>query len=63
MEFGLIVNEFSAMTARKYSSPNKRVIRHHLMEDSVGWVAVMIGYILMHLSDVPWLPPFVWETS
>jgi cobalt-zinc-cadmium efflux system protein len=56
---GVIVNGVAVLRVRKGTSLNERVISIHLMEDVLGWVAVLIGAILMHFYDVPWLDPLM----
>lgn len=54
---GIGVNGFAALRLRKGTSMNEEVIALHLMEDVLGWVAVLIASIVMHYYDMPWLDP------
>ena len=56
---GVLVNGIAALRLRKGSSLNERVVMLHLMEDVLGWVAVLIGAICMLIWDVPILDPIL----
>lgn len=43
----------------KDSSVNQRTVMLHLMEDALGWVAVLIGSIIMMFADVPIIDPIL----
>ena len=47
--FGVVVNGAAVLRLRKGSSINERVISLHLLEDVLGWVAVLIGLSLIHI--------------
>ena len=49
---GVIVNGLAALNASKGKSANERVISLHLLEDVFGWVALLIGALLMHFFDI-----------
>ncbi len=54
---GIAVNGTAALRLKKGSSINERVISLHLMEDVLGWVAVLIAAVVMLFVDVPVLDP------
>ncbi len=55
---GVIVNGAAVFRLRKGGdSLNERVITWHLLEDVLGWVAVLIGSVLMYYFDLPWIDP------
>jgi cobalt-zinc-cadmium efflux system protein len=55
---GVLVNGAAVFRLKKGGdSLNERVITMHLLEDVLGWVAVLIGSIVMYFYDVPWLDP------
>lgn len=57
---GIAVNGYAAYTLQKGSSSvNARVVRLHLMEDVLGWVAVLVGAVVMWFVDVPRLDPIL----
>ena len=49
---GVIVNGLAALNASKGKSANERVISLHLLEDVFGWVALLIGALLMNFFDI-----------
>lgn len=54
---GVIVNGAAVLKTRKGKTANEKVVSLHLLEDVLGWVAVLIGSIVMSLTDVPILDP------
>jgi len=54
---GIAVNGFAALRLRKGDNLNERVVSLHMLEDVLGWVAVLIGSLVMMVADVPWLDP------
>jgi cobalt-zinc-cadmium efflux system protein len=57
--FGITVNAFAMMRLKRGSSLNERVVSLHFLEDVLGWVAVLIGSIVMMLADLPILDPIL----
>ena len=55
--FGVLVNGAAVLRLRKGSSMNERVISLHLLEDVLGWVAVLIGSLVMMFYEAPWIDP------
>ncbi|MBD0402873.1 cation diffusion facilitator family transporter [Flammeovirga sp. EKP202] len=41
------------------NSANQRVMMLHLMEDTLGWVAVLIGALVMNFYDIPIIDPLL----
>ncbi|WP_420580697.1 cation diffusion facilitator family transporter [Reichenbachiella sp.] len=56
---GVIVNGAAVLKTRKGKTANERVVSLHLLEDVLGWVAVLIGSIVMSLTDFPILDPIL----
>jgi cobalt-zinc-cadmium efflux system protein len=54
---GIAVNGYAAFKVSKGSSQNEKVISWHLVEDVLGWVAVLIAGIVLYFKNVPWLDP------
>lgn len=54
---GVAVNGFAAWKLSHGSSMNERVVSWHLLEDVLGWVAVLIVSIILQFRDIPWLDP------
>ncbi|MDN5200863.1 cation diffusion facilitator family transporter [Fulvivirgaceae bacterium BMA10] len=57
--FGILVNGAAVLKLRKGDSINERVVSLHLLEDVLGWVAVLIASIVMIFTDVPVLDPIL----
>lgn len=58
---GIVCNGFAAFRLMKDSkqSLNHRGIMLHLLEDVLGWVAVLIGAIVMHYTHWYWIDPLL----
>lgn len=56
---GVIVNGAAVLKTRKGKTANEKVVSLHLLEDVLGWVAVLIGSIVMNFFDVPILDPLL----
>ncbi|MCX2741063.1 cation diffusion facilitator family transporter [Pontibacter anaerobius] len=56
---GILVNGAAVLRLKKGESLNERVVRLHLMEDVLGWVAVLIGGIILYFFDLPWIDPLL----
>ncbi len=56
---GIIVNGYGAWKVSKGKSLNEKVIIWHLLEDVLGWVAVLIVAIIMHFYSTPYLDPIL----
>lgn len=50
---GVIVNGAAFIRLRRSKSLNERVVSLHMMEDVLGWVAVLIGSVIMIFVEVP----------
>ncbi len=57
--FGIAVNGYAMLRLRKGGSINEKVVALHFVEDVLGWVAVLIGSIVMLFADVPILDPIL----
>ena len=49
---GVIVNGLAALNASKGKTTNERVISLHLLEDVFGWLALLIGAIVMNFFEI-----------
>lgn len=49
--FGILVNGYAAYRTRKGSSQNERLVSLHLLEDVLGWTAVLIGGIIIYFTS------------
>ena len=50
--FGVIINFFAAYYTKDDDSLNERSVNLHMLEDVLGWVVVLIGSILMKLTNI-----------
>ncbi|MFT7035847.1 MAG: cobalt-zinc-cadmium efflux system protein [Cyclobacteriaceae bacterium] len=56
---GILVNGAAVFKMRKGDSLNEKVVSLHLLEDVLGWVAVLIGSIIMMYADAPFIDPLL----
>jgi cobalt-zinc-cadmium efflux system protein len=50
---GIIVNGAAVLKLKKGTSINERVVSLHMLEDVLGWVAVLIASVVMQFWNVP----------
>jgi cobalt-zinc-cadmium efflux system protein len=56
---GVLVNGAAVFRLKKGNSINERVVSLHLLEDVLGWLAILIGSIVMHFYNIPILDPIM----
>ncbi|PCJ82257.1 MAG: cation transporter [Bacteroidetes bacterium] len=56
---GILVNGFSVIKLSSGKTLNEKMVRWHLIEDVIGWVAVFIVSIVLMFYDVPILDPLL----
>ena len=56
---GIIVNGFAAYKLHGGHSMNEKVLNWHLLEDALGWVAVLVVAIVLHFVHWPILDPIL----
>lgn len=56
---GVAVNGYAAWRLRKGQSLNERALNWHLLEDVLGWVAILLLAILLHFFPWPILDPLL----
>ena len=56
---GVVVNGAAVLKLRKGESLNEKVVSLHLLEDVLGWVAVLIGSLIMMFFDAPIIDPLL----
>ncbi len=56
---GIVVNGAVVLKLRKGESLNEKVVSLHLLEDVLGWIAVLIGSIIMMYMDAPFIDPLL----
>jgi len=57
--FGVLVNGAAVLKLKKGNSLNEKVISLHLLEDVLGWVAVLIGSLLIMFFDWYFIDPLL----
>ncbi|MDD3079066.1 MAG: cation diffusion facilitator family transporter [Paludibacter sp.] len=56
---GVIVNGAAVFRLKKGDSLNEKVVSLHLLEDVLGWAAILVGSIVMYFVDIPILDPLM----
>ncbi len=56
---GVIFNGAAVLRLTKGESMNERVAMLHLLEDVFGWVAILIGSVVMYFFDLPIIDPIL----
>jgi cobalt-zinc-cadmium efflux system protein len=56
---GVAANLIAMLRLRKGSSINERVVSLHFLEDVLGWIAVLIGSVVMMYVDFPMIDPIL----
>lgn len=68
---GIIVNGFAVLRLSKSQNLNARVVSLHLLEDVLGWLAILFVALVLLFKDIPILDPLLaifitlyilWET-
>ncbi len=54
---GILVNGYAAWKMSGGKSLNEKVVSWHLLEDVLGWVAVLVVAIVLHFKDIHYLDP------
>lgn len=54
---GIAVNGYAAWKVSHGKSLNERVVSWHLIEDVLGWVAILIASIVLFFYETPYLDP------
>jgi cobalt-zinc-cadmium efflux system protein len=57
--FGVGVNSFAMLRLAKGTSVNIRVVALHLLEDVLGWVAILVVAIILMFKDIHILDPIL----
>ncbi|MBT3134464.1 cation diffusion facilitator family transporter [Alteromonas sp. ALT199] len=56
---GIMVNGFAAYKLHGGHTMNEKVLNWHLIEDAMGWVAVLVVAIVLHFVEWPILDPIL----
>ena len=54
---GILVNGYAAWKMSGSKTLNEKVVSWHLLEDVLGWVAVLIVAIILNFKDIHYLDP------
>ena len=56
---GIVINGIAVLRTRKAVSINEKVVSLHLLEDVLGWVAVLIGSVIMYFTNLTIVDPIL----
>lgn len=56
---GVLVNGAAVFRLRKGDSINEKVVSLHLLEDVLGWLAILVGSVIMYFFDAPIIDPIM----
>ncbi len=56
---GLAVNGFAAWRLSHGKSQNEKMLSWHMIEDVLGWAAVLIGAVVIHFFEISWVDPML----
>jgi cobalt-zinc-cadmium efflux system protein len=56
---GIAINGFAVLRTRKASSINERVVSLHLLEDVLGWAAVLVGSAIIYFTGLTIIDPIL----
>lgn len=56
---GVIVNSVAAFITHGGENMNVRAVNLHMLEDVLGWVAVLIGAVVMKITDFAYIDPIM----
>lgn len=56
---GVLVNGLAVLRLKGARSLNEKVVYLHLFEDVLGWIAVLVGAVVMYFYDLPIIDPLL----
>ncbi len=56
---GALVNFFAALFTKDGESLNQKAVNLHMLEDVLGWIAVLIGAVVMRFTDFAIIDPIL----
>lgn len=56
---GILINGFAALRLSGGHSHNQKIISLHLLEDVLGWTAVLVASIVVHFFNIPIIDPLL----
>ena len=57
--FGMLINGYAAWQVSGGKSLNEKVVAWHLLEDVLGWFAILIASIILQFKDIVYLDPIL----
>jgi len=57
--FGILINGVAALQLRDHTSLNTQMVSWHLLEDVLGWIAVLLVSLVLLFWEVPVLDPLL----
>ena len=56
---GILVNGAAVFRLKKGNTINEKVVSLHLIEDVLGWAAILVGSVIMYFFDLPIIDPIL----
>lgn len=56
---GILVNGAAVFRLKKGNTINEKVVSLHLLEDVLGWAAILVGSVIMYFFDLPIIDPIL----
>jgi len=56
---GIVVNGLAFFRLHPQNSPGEKAVRLHMLEDILGWVAVLIGSVVIYFTHWFWIDPLL----
>ena len=56
---GIVVNGVAVIKLRRGKSHNEKAVTIHMMEDVLGWGAILIGSIIMYFTGISYIDPLL----
>jgi cobalt-zinc-cadmium efflux system protein len=56
---GILANGAAVLRLNKGHSINEKVVSLHMLEDVLGWTAILVGSVIMYFFDVPIIDPIM----
>lgn len=57
--FGVLINGYAAYKTSSGRGKNERIVSLHMLEDVLGWIAVLIGSLVMKVFNMPIIDPLL----
>ncbi len=56
---GTVLNFIAAYVTKEGDSINQKAVNLHMLEDTLGWIIVLIGAIIMNFTDIKIIDPIM----